>query len=706
MMFRPMKWIPAIAVLAAASPATGQQLPPDVPNVCVAPDVVGRNAGGGTSAPYVVVEGSSRADTVGASTDFGNGFERGLTALGSRDSVRLEFEQMIRCLERLDRFLSRLGYELVPVGTTPPDTGGTVPPDSTPAPGPGPGTESVSIISEDSATATLQVVFNGSPSVIGARGGPAGDAIPVCPPFHTPANPQASPATSVCSRRTSAFDVWAVIEEGGQVRTVGPVTVDALPQDTTTNPGPGPGPGPGPSPGVTHPRVVPDTIRPTVVRQVRAHDAAQLWAAINSTQPGDEILLDPGVRYERSGSWMLPGRPAGGWAIIRTDLPYPRGVRIDSTANLAVIACTGPGCEPIRSDATGHLGWRIETLAVEAKHGTNAAIRFHQGGTAVGDRVVVDQVYVYTPNPTDHVTRDVLANATNVAVLRSVLTAGKSTGQDTQGIAAWNTPGPLMIFDSFVTGAAENFIIGGAAMGGPGMVPCDVTIARNHFFKPPEYRALGFVVKNLGELKTGCRVHISGNVFENHWRGAQSGSALNFKTTRSGNEPADWARTEDVHFERNILRNVDMGFNLSYNPNGATNGMRRVVIENNLIERLGPNSDWGDGTSRNFLIQGPHDLVIRKNTSLNPGAHTYLEFTSRPGVNATVEDNLFAGPTTYGLRESAIIAGWTGLTFSGNVVLGTSCAGLPSGWSCSSSAPAGVGADTAAVLAATAGVVR
>ncbi len=88
--------------------------------------------------------------------------------------------------------------------------------------------ETLSIISQDASTATLEIAYTGSPLVIGARSGAGGSFKPVCPPFHTPANPQPTPATTICQKGATDYQVWAVIEEGGVVRAIGPVTVTAV----------------------------------------------------------------------------------------------------------------------------------------------------------------------------------------------------------------------------------------------------------------------------------------------------------------------------------------------------------------------------------------------------------------------------------------------------------------------------------------------
>src|SRR5207244_1796422 len=70
-------------------------------------------------------------------------------------------------------------------------------------------------------------------------------------------------------------------------------------------------------------------------------------------------------------------------------------------------------------------------------------------------------------------------------------------------------------------------MFGGADPAIPNLIPSDIEIRRNYFFKPLAWRASGaWTVKNLLELKLGRRVLIQGNIFENSWAAAQAGFAI------------------------------------------------------------------------------------------------------------------------------------------------------------------------------------
>ena len=67
------------------------------------------------------------------------------------------------------------------------------------------------------------------------------------------------------------------------------------------------------------PRVTVNTAYPAAARQIRVPAGANLQAAIDAAQAGDELLLAPGAVY--SGNFYLRNKGAlNGWITIRTDV--------------------------------------------------------------------------------------------------------------------------------------------------------------------------------------------------------------------------------------------------------------------------------------------------------------------------------------------------------------------------------------------------
>ena len=178
---------------------------------------------------------------------------------------------------------------------------------------------------------------------------------------------------------------------------------------------------------------------------------------------------------------------------------------------------------------------------------------------------------------------------------------------DAQAHRGLERPGPFKIVNNYLEGAGENVMFGGADPTIPDLVPSDIEIRRNHFFKPlvlgagdPSYAGTHWAVKNLLELKNAQRVLIDGNVFENNWADAQNGFAILF-TVRNQDGTAPWSVVEDVTFTNNIVRHGGGGVNdaRQATTNHPSQQTQRILIRNNLFEDIDA-ARWGGsgGSSR------------------------------------------------------------------------------------------------------------
>ena len=119
-------------------------------------------------------------------------------------------------------------------------------------------------------------------------------------------------------------------------------------------------------------------------------------------------------------------------------------------------------------------------------------------------------------------------------------------GRDSQTVWIGNTPGPVTITNSVLSGGTETIMVGGDTMKIPGVIPSDITIADCRLEHPLSWRTDGVkhFVKNLLELKTGHRVKIQRVTLDGSWRDAQSGYAFMI-TPRDGGDIND-VLIEDV----------------------------------------------------------------------------------------------------------------------------------------------------------------
>lgn len=342
--------------------------------------------------------------------------------------------------------------------------------------------------------------------------------------------------------------------------------------------------------------------------------------------------------------------------------------------------------------------------------------------------ITFDNVRVYG-QPTQDVQRGIAANGINVTVKNSRITEIHGRGMETQGIAAWNTPGPLNIHNNHIESATEGALIGGAdsricatwdkdgnCISGM-VVPTNVTITRNRVVKPlrwyrnhPTYAGIHWPVKNLLEIKAGKNVVIDGNVMENCWGDAQIGFAM-LITVRNQDGKNPWNVIENVSITNNTISNVAGGIQVigkdSPNVSQQSSGLR---IANNVITLA---TNLG-GNGRLLQLQQFNNVTFENNEA-NPH-HTFLNLTgTNPDGTLQVSNGLVYrsnlvtygeyGLFTDGAKPLASYA--PGAVITGNYIYNSPVtSGLPgNNYFAQKPAivPAGVGVDYAALQAAQGG---
>ena len=146
------------------------------------------------------------------------------------------------------------------------------------------------------------------------------------------------------------------------------------------------------------------------------------------------------------------------------------------------------------------------------------------------------------------------------AVINSIIEDIHWQNRETHCISGYEVPGPLLISNNFLSASSIGVLFGGADARRAELLPQDITITRNHFYKRPEWKttSLWVYVKNHLELKTGKRVLVSGNIFENNWfqpsDQQQSGfSIVLWSANQNGGAP--FSETAHVTIVDNIIRN-------------------------------------------------------------------------------------------------------------------------------------------------------
>ncbi|MES2603715.1 MAG: right-handed parallel beta-helix repeat-containing protein [Pseudomonadota bacterium] len=422
---------------------------------------------------------------------------------------------------------------------------------------------------------------------------------------------------------------------------------------------------------------------------VKAGDDFQM--ALERAQPGDVIVLEAGAEFR--GPFVLPLKSGDKWIEIRSSKAdqLPVDTRVTPAAAQfmpKLVAST----ESVLSTQVGAHHYRF--VGIEIKP-TRDTFLYNLVELGTGDdqlaqlphHLIIDRCYLHG-DAIKGTRRGIALNSAHTAVINSWLADFKEVGADSQAIAGWNGPGPFRIENNQLEGAGENVMFGGATPAIKGLVPADIEIRGNHFFKPlswkaddASYEGKPWTVKNLFELKNARRVLIEGNVFEHNWPAAQNGFSILF-TVRNEGGMVPWAAIEDVTFRSNLLRGIAAGINvLGHDDNKyPSEQTSRLDISNNLFADMG--GRWGNGPLLQ-LLDGVTDLKIENNTALN--GYSIVMTEGRPHTNVSFTHNIVVH-NEYGIIGSGTSPGnptleqyFPSIKLDANVIFGGSAQRYPDG---------------------------
>jgi hypothetical protein len=419
-----------------------------------------------------------------------------------------------------------------------------------------------------------------------------------------------------------------------------------------------------------------------------------LQAALNQAQLGDTIVVQAGATF--TGPFKLPNKTAGsGWIyVVSSNLaslpPAGQRVGVKDAVNMPKILARADSNALVTVANSHHfrfVGIEFAPVSGAALYQVIVVGNNDASPATLAHHIIFDRCYVHG-NPGVNDRRGIEMDGAYIAVVESYISDFQEGGADTQGLWAYNTTGPLQIVDNYIEAAAENVMFGGADSHEAALVPADIEIRNNYFFKPLSLIGSGFVVKNLLELKAAQRVAVSGNTFQNNPHGGQSGFAL-LITPRNQNGTAPWTITADIAITGNTFINVAGGLDLmgaDYNHQSLMTA--RVLIRDNLLGITGLNGGGG----RAFQVTGGgSDYVIDHNTIINTAPASVspdLMFADSAGskvANFTFTNNLSTA-TVYGFSGNGVGQGTATLNadfsnwaFSKNVVVAARAASYPAG---------------------------
>jgi hypothetical protein len=405
-------------------------------------------------------------------------------------------------------------------------------------------------------------------------------------------------------------------------------------------------------------------------------------AALNQAQLGDTIVLQAGATY--SGSFTLNPKSGSGWILIRTsaaDSSLPaQGRRITPSYASVLPKIVATSSAPAIQVARSAHHYRFVGLEITVA----SSVSLNYGLVALGDdststssqiptNLVLDRVYIHGL-PNNNLRRGVAMNSATSAVIDSYISDVHEAGADSQAICGWNGPGPFKISNDYLEAAGENVLFGGADPAVTNLVPSDIEIRGNYFFKPVSWQSASWTVKNILELKNAQRVIADGNIFEHNWPAAQNGFSILF-TVRNQDGSAPWSVVQDVTFTHNIVRHVAAAVNIlgtdDIHPSQQT---KRVLIANNLFADVS-GVNWG-GSGRLFqILDGVANLTIDHNTAFQTGeviaaaGPADTAFTYRNNLSPNNQYGV-AGDNYYGNPLGALSTYFPGAVFLKNILQG------------------------------------
>lgn len=376
-----------------------------------------------------------------------------------------------------------------------------------------------------------------------------------------------------------------------------------------------------------------------------------LQDALDKAIPGDTITIDSSLTIVAPGEGFRlrkqVNNPDNKWILIQSsqvNLLPPRGTRVTpaNAVNMPkLLSKDNRGAIEADPEAAFYYIIGIEvsmTNAAETQGFSNTGlVRFGDDQMLSLDKlpkdIVVDRCYIHG-RPLANARRGISLNGIRNIVIDSYISEIHEVGADSQAVMGWSGPGPYLIQNNFLEAAGENIMFGGGDPGIPGVVPSDIVIRYNHFFKPlswkendPSYSGIDWTVKNLLETKNSSRVYVEGNLFENNWGysagGDQPGYAFNFKTANQYGS-CTWCESSHWTIINNRIKNSAMGISLSAQDASTADAVNahHFKFENNVWEDIGFSIPETNATASNgaFLrIWGVANVTMINNTVFQSG---------------------------------------------------------------------------------------
>lgn len=314
-------------------------------------------------------------------------------------------------------------------------------------------------------------------------------------------------------------------------------------------------------------------------------------ALCKATNGHTRITLVNGAVYQGEME-LLKHDFAGMWTYITAQtLPCPEGQRATPTtmATAPILRNIGNATNSVRC-RRGADNYRVMGLKCDPQPTAVGVVYFtlHINASEPGMTdeqsqalevhcprdIVLDRVLVGGPSgstgldgnglPAGRNRNGVCLNGVRVALVDSWITGTYNSGDETHGVIAFNTPGPLKIVNNFIDAGSVPLFFGGtgSALGATLGRPKDLEMRRNHLSHPeawcqgPGAGGLRFGLKGLFELKNSERSLFEGNYLERCPDAAQTGMGIVIKSAGDGFGTSAGMGTSQATLRWNLEQNI------------------------------------------------------------------------------------------------------------------------------------------------------
>lgn len=358
---------------------------------------------------------------------------------------------------------------------------------------------------------------------------------------------------------------------------------------------------------------------------------AELDAALAAATPGAVLVLDPHLVYPTpltitaDDIMLMNAVPVTGRATLDTQMPlFKDGITVNGQ-NVTLV---------------GLEAWRTDPLTdIVVLNGPHPLL---DGCRILGQ---VDK----------GAKRGIAGNAPNVVVRRCYVEDcfQFSPGNDSQAFAAWNSPGPFLLENNYLSGGSETVLFGGADPQDVAHIPTGIVIRGNTITKRPTWQPQNIGVKNTLELKNAIDVQIEDNDIEYSWGGHGQDGYLLMLTPRNQDGGAPYSTVKNVRIVNNRFRHAAAAIAMLGHDAPNTSGpLEQLTIADNEFIDIDPVT-YSGSDKLIFVGDGPKHITINHNAfaAKNVGSAVYLSGQPK-ALDLNITNNTLP-PSTYGVMGAS-----------------------------------------------------